>query len=87
MGRIALDHALIFLLGALIYKIKHAEKAVPEVVMGLLPLSFLKDYKKQQAIDRINVAVSELEQAKLSISQMKFKFIKICSLCQLARAT
>lgn len=87
MGRIVLEHALIFLLGALIFKIKYHDKTVEEVAMGLLPLSFLKDYKKQQAIERINVAVTELEQAKMSISQMKFKFIKICTLCQVAMAT
>lgn len=81
-----LDHALIFLLGAIIYKIKYQEKAVSEVVMGLLPLSFLKEYKRQQAIDRINIALSELEDAQLNKQQMKFKFIKICSLCQLAFA-
>ena len=54
------------------------------MVMGLLPLSFAKNLKKAESAIRIKVAVEELEQLKLNIGELKFKFISLCSKTELA---
>jgi len=46
MGRIELEAHLLYILGALIFKIKHTDKKLEDMVMGLLPLYFTKPLKK-----------------------------------------
>ncbi len=83
MGRILLDSDMIFLLGSLIYQIKYSSKPLSEMTMGLLPINFSKQFKKDEVNIRLQLAVDELKAAKLTIQEMKFKFIKVCSMCEL----
>ena len=56
------------------------------MVMGLLPLYFAKTLKKKEAIDRLDLAINELEILNLTQRQMKYKFITICSKSEKAMA-
>lgn len=67
MGRILLDSDMIFLLGSLIYQIKYSSKPLSEMTMGLLPINFSKQFKKDEVNIRLQLAVDELKAAKLTI--------------------
>ena len=44
-----------------------------------MPLYFAKRLKKKEAIDRLDIALKELNTLKLTVLELKFKFIMICS--------
>lgn len=60
MGKIFLDDAMIFLLGALIFKIKYDGKSVKDLIFALIPLYFSKKFKKKEMLERLELAISEL---------------------------
>jgi hypothetical protein len=79
MGRIELEAHFLYILGAIIFKIKHIDKKLDDMAMGLLPLYFTKSLKKADVILKVGMVIKELEEAKMSERDLKYKFITICS--------
>lgn len=42
MGRLEYEAHFMYVLAALIFKIKHSDKKIDDMVMGLLPMNFSK---------------------------------------------
>jgi hypothetical protein len=57
MGRLDIESDFLFILGGLLYKIKYSDRNLQEMIMGLMPVSVSKIFKKEDAKIRLEVAV------------------------------